>query len=77
MSANLLAREDLVSLANGCVCCSLRKNNVRALAELDRRASAHRKPYDGVFLKTTGLADPDPTTFTLFAKPLDSIALQA
>ena len=50
MSANLL--EDLVSLANGCVCCNVRKNIVRALAELDRRAFVHRKPFDGVFAFT-------------------------
>ena len=75
-----LKLEDLVSLANGymyCVCCSLRKNIVRALAELDRRASAHGKPFDGVFLETTGLADPAPIAFTFFANPLDSITLQA
>ena len=55
MSANLL--EDLVSLANGCVCCPVRKNIVKALAELDRRAFVHRKPFDGVF------------AFTFFANP--------
>ena len=55
MSANLL--EDLVSLANGCVCCPVRKNITRALAELDKRAFVHRKPFDGVF------------TFTFFVNP--------
>jgi len=69
-----------VSLTNGCVCrvcCSLRKNIVRALAELDRRASAPGKPFDGVFLETTGLVDPAPITCTFIANPLDSIALEA
>ena len=62
MSANLL--EDLVSLANGCVCYPVRKNITRVLAELDRRAFVHRKPFDGVF------------AFTFLRTPLDSVALQ-
>ena len=77
MSTNLLTKEDLVSLANGCVWCSLRKNIVRALAVHDRQESAHRKPFDGVFFETMGLADPTPIAFTFFAKPLGSTALQA
>lgn len=69
VAANLLAREDLVSLDNGCVCCSLRKDIVRALAELDKRANARGRPFDAVFLETTGLADPAPIAFTFFANP--------
>lgn len=69
VAANLRAKEDLVSLENGCVCCSLRKDIVRALAELDARGKSRGRPFDAVLLETTGLADPAPVAFTFFANP--------
>ena len=57
------------------MCCSLRKNIVRALAELDSWTSAWGKPFDGVFLETTGLVDLAQIAFTFFVNPLDSIVL--
>ena len=69
MAANLLAKEDVVSLDNGCACCSLRKDIVRVLAELDRRAVERGRRFDTIFMETTGLADPRPIAFTFFANP--------
>lgn len=66
---NLVEKEDLVSLENGCVCCSLRKDIVRAFAEIDRRAKTRSKKVDYILLETTGLADPAPVAFTFFANP--------
>lgn len=66
---NLIEKEDIVSLSNGCVCCSLRKDIVRALAEIERRAKQRQKKVDAVLLETTGLADPAPVAFTFFANP--------
>ena len=66
---NLIEKEDLVSLDNGCVCCSLRKDVVKALAEIERRARHRNKRVDQVILETTGLADPAPVAFTFFANP--------
>lgn len=69
VAANLAAGEDVVSLENGCVCCSLRKDIVRALAELENRMKERGKPFDAVLLETTGLADPAPVAFTFFGNP--------
>ncbi|KXZ55538.1 hypothetical protein GPECTOR_2g1087 [Gonium pectorale] len=66
---NLLAKEDLVSLENGCVCCSLRKDIVKAFAEIERRSRQQKKRVDAIVLETTGLADPAPVAFTFFANP--------
>eukprot|EP00879_Flechtneria_rotunda_P006486 GHRR01006815.1.p1 GENE.GHRR01006815.1~~GHRR01006815.1.p1 ORF type:complete len:566 (+),score=190.81 GHRR01006815.1:346-2043(+) len=66
---NLIEKEDLVSLDNGCVCCSLRKDIVKALAEIERRSRNRNKRVDQVILETTGLADPAPVAFTFFANP--------
>jgi G3E family GTPase len=66
---NLIEKEDLVSLDNGCVCCSLRKDIVKALAEIERRSRHRNKKVDQVILETTGLADPAPVAFTFFANP--------
>lgn len=58
-----------MSLDNGCVCCSLRKDIVKALAELDTRTRSRGRKLDGILLETTGLADPAPVAFTFFANP--------
>ncbi|KAF5840067.1 CobW/HypB/UreG, nucleotide-binding domain-containing protein [Dunaliella salina] len=65
----LLERENLVSMEGGCVCCSLRKDVVKAFAELERRAKAKNTAHDHILLETTGLADPSPLAFTFFANP--------
>ncbi len=69
VAENLIEHEELVSMENGCVCCSLRSDIVTALAELDRRAKKRGQPFDNVLLETTGLADPAPVAFTFFANP--------
>mmetsp|Transcript_39727 Transcript_39727/g.88270 ORF Transcript_39727/g.88270 Transcript_39727/m.88270 type:complete len:568 (-) Transcript_39727:740-2443(-) len=66
---NLLEKEDLVSLENGCVCCSLRKDIVKAFAEIERRSRRRAKNVDAIIMETTGLADPAPVAFTFFANP--------
>ncbi|KAL6748377.1 nickel chaperone for hydrogenase [Haematococcus lacustris] len=65
----LAQQEDLVSMENGCVCCSLRKDIVKAFAELEKRSKARGRPMDHILLETTGLADPSPVAFTFFANP--------
>lgn len=66
---NLLEEEDLVSLENGCVCCSLRKDIVKAFAEIEKRSCQRGGKLDAILLETTGLADPAPVAFTFFANP--------
>lgn len=61
MSANLIAKEDIVNLERGCVCCSLRSDLVDAFKELDRRSSSGGgTKFDNVLVETTGVADPGP-----------------
>lgn len=66
---NLLEKEDLVSLENGCACCSLRKDVVKAFAEIERRSRQRQRKVDTILMETTGLADPAPVAFTFFANP--------
>ncbi|PQO93250.1 GTP-binding protein [Massilia phosphatilytica] len=60
-------REELVVLANGCVCCTVRGDLQATLARLARDGAAH--DIDRVVLETTGLADPAPILHTLMAEP--------
>ncbi len=57
---NLAAREDIITMDNGCVCCSIRGDLVRTFGMLVSR----RKNFDAIILETTGLADPSPIIFT-------------
>jgi len=59
-------REDVVVLASGCVCCSVRNDLVRALCDAYVQATrGTMKPFSRVFLETTGLADPTAVVQTL------------
>ena len=66
VSANLIAKEDIVNLERGCVCCSLRSDLVDAFKELDRRSSSGGTKFDNVLVETTGVADPGPVVRRLF-----------
>lgn len=50
------AKEDIVSMDNGCVCCTVRGDLVRTLNGLVPK----RKNFHAILLETTGLADPAP-----------------
>jgi len=58
---NMETKENVVSMDNGCVCCTVRGDLVRALAMLRKRG-----PFDAVIVETTGLADPAPVAFTFY-----------
>lgn len=52
--------EDIVTMDNGCVCCTVRGDLVKALLNfLDRRHT-----FDCILLETTGIADPSPIVAT-------------
>jgi len=63
---NLAAREDIITMDNGCVCCSIRGDLVRTFGTLVSR----RKTFDAIILETTGLADPSPIIFTFNSNAL-------
>ena len=62
---NMKEKEDVITMDNGCVCCTVRGDLVRALLTLKDRA----KKFDHVIIETTGLADPAPVAFTFFINP--------
>jgi len=61
VAESLDSPEDLITMDNGCVCCSVRGDLIRTLGQL----SSSRKKFDAILLETTGLADPAPI-FILF-----------
>ncbi|HEX9792407.1 MAG TPA: GTP-binding protein [Planctomycetota bacterium] len=66
------ATEDLIELANGCVCCTVRGDLVAALRRLHRRRSGgllrRPRPFDAVLLETTGIAEPAPLLRTFLVE---------
>lgn len=65
VAESLDAPEDLITMDNGCVCCSVRGDLVRTLGQLTKR----RKDFDAILLETTGLADPAPIVYTVQTNP--------
>lgn len=53
--------DTIVEVKGGCLCCTVRGDIRKALAELlEKRASGAIRPFDRVVIETTGLADPIP-----------------
>ena len=46
--------EEILELANGCLCCSIKDTGIAAIEKLMKRKGA----FDHILLETTGLADP-------------------
>lgn len=61
---------DMILLASGCLCCSIRGDLVRALEEVCRKIDNGRmRPVGRVILETTGLADPAPILQAIMGHP--------
>lgn len=61
VAESLDAPEDLITMDNGCVCCSIRGDLIRTLGQLTNQ----RHKFDAVLLETTGVADPAPIVYTI------------
>jgi len=59
------ADEEIFTMNNGCICCTVRGDLLRILRQLARREQA----VDAVVIETTGLADPGPVAQTFFTDP--------
>ncbi len=57
--------EDVVLMAAGCLCCSIRGDLSKTLQSLRSRKVAGDLEFDRVVIETTGLADPGPVHHTL------------
>eukprot|EP00746_Dinoflagellata_sp_MGD_P087869 gnl/MRDRNA2_/MRDRNA2_34820_c0_seq1.p1 gnl/MRDRNA2_/MRDRNA2_34820_c0~~gnl/MRDRNA2_/MRDRNA2_34820_c0_seq1.p1 ORF type:complete len:555 (-),score=130.62 gnl/MRDRNA2_/MRDRNA2_34820_c0_seq1:28-1692(-) len=69
-------KESITVLDNGCLCCTVRDDLVKAIKEIvtkaDYQASISGKsndvpPLDGILIETTGMADPGPICKTFWA----------
>ncbi len=60
------AGEQIVEMNNGCVCCTVRGDLVRILAELQAKREAKTLAFERVIIETTGMADPGPVAQTFF-----------
>ncbi|MEX1108393.1 MAG: GTP-binding protein [Dongiaceae bacterium] len=65
------AKEDMVLLASGCLCCTVRGDLIDALRRLFKKRWSNEIPaFRRVVIETTGLADPAPIIHTLMQDPL-------
>jgi hypothetical protein len=55
-------KDTIVMLNNGCLCCTVREDLVKALNNLYSR----RKEFDHILIETTGLANPAPIITSFF-----------
>ena len=61
---------DVVLMASGCLCCSLRGDLIDGLHDILRRRDAGEfAPFSRIVLETSGLADPAPILHALIADP--------
>ncbi len=54
--------EEIVSMDNGCLCCTIRDDLVKGI----RKILSVGKKLDGIIIETTGMADPAPVVKTFF-----------
>ncbi|GMU57680.1 MAG: hypothetical cobalamin synthesis protein P47K/CobW [Candidatus Xenobia bacterium] len=60
---------DMVELANGCICCSINEDLVRAVA----RVLEQRHRVNCLLVETSGLADPMPVAMTFVGRDLEQL----
>lgn len=62
--------ENIVTLINGCICCTIREDLSLGIKDLVKRREKYQIPYfDRLVVETTGLADPIPIIHTLTTEP--------
>lgn len=65
VAAKTTGAEDIVMLNNGCLCCTVRGDLVRMIAEL---VDKKKGKFDHIVIETTGLANPAPIIQTFYAE---------
>ncbi|KAL4313295.1 hypothetical protein GQ457_01G039830 [Hibiscus cannabinus] len=65
VAAKSAGAEDIVMLNNGCLCCTVRGDLVRMIAELVNKKKGR---FDHIVIETTGLANPAPIIQTFYAE---------
>lgn len=59
-------KEEIIELSNGCICCNIRGDLVKALMSLKTKQSNQLLKFDHVIIETTGMANPGPVCQTFF-----------
>ena len=68
---------NLVVMASGCLCCTIRGDLVATLEDLLRRRDNDRiAPFNRIIIETTGLADPAPILHTIMYHPYFRLRLR-
>jgi len=60
------AKEQIIQLNNGCVCCTIREDLRTTLSDLAAKRRKGELDFDRVVIETTGVADPGPVAQTFF-----------
>jgi len=58
--------EEIIELNNGCICCTVRGDLMKTLADLKARREAGQASFERVMIETTGMANPGPVCQTFF-----------
>jgi G3E family GTPase len=61
-SAKDFISEEIIEVMNGCICCTVRGDLVKALKRMHEKVAS----FDAVLIETTGMADPAPVAQTFF-----------
>ncbi len=57
--------DDVVLMQSGCLCCSIRGDLSKAIADMLKRRAAGRFDFDRIVIETTGIAEPGPILQTM------------
>lgn len=60
------SNEEIIELSNGCICCTVRGDLMRTLADLRTKREAGELTFERVIIETTGMANPGPVCQTFF-----------
>jgi len=60
------AKEQIIQMSNGCICCTIREDLREALQLLAAKKRKGLLDFDRVVIETTGVADPGPVAQTFF-----------
>ena len=60
------AKEEIIEMMNGCICCTVRQDLVVVLMKLRDRIMNGKLKLDRIVIETTGMADPAPIAQTFF-----------
>jgi G3E family GTPase len=64
------AGDNIVEMASGCLCCTIRGDLIDTLHDLlARRDAGTIKAFDRIVIETTGLADPAPVLHSVMSEP--------